>query len=92
MVYGRGKRWAWTITVILSFIGIAIGAASIVTGNIAAILHLIINAIVIYYLYRPHVKVFFGKMGAAATVWGYSYKSSNQAHLEDKSILFGQDP
>ncbi|MDQ6863424.1 MAG: DUF2127 domain-containing protein [Thermoproteota archaeon] len=70
MAYGlwRGKRWAWTITVILSFIGIALGAASIVTGNIAAIFHLIINAIVIYYLYRPHVKVFFGKMGAAATV------------------------
>jgi hypothetical protein len=54
--------------VILSFIGIALGAASIVTGNIVAILHLVINAIVIYYLYRPHVKVFFGKMGASATV------------------------
>ena len=68
MAYGlwRGKRWAWTITVILSFIGIALGAASIVTGNIAAIFHLIINAIVIYYTYRPHVKVFFGKMGAGS--------------------------
>jgi uncharacterized membrane protein (DUF2068 family) len=70
MAYGlwRGKRWAWSLTVILSFIGIALGAASFVTGNIAAIFHLIINAIVIYYLYRPHVKVFFGKMSAAATV------------------------
>ena len=94
MAYGlwRGKRWAWTITVILSFIGIALGAASIVTGNIAAIFHLIINAIVIYYTYRPHVKVFFGKMGVQPQFGDYSYKSSNQAHLEDKSILFGQVP
>jgi len=69
MAYGLwiGKRWAWTITMILSFIGIALGAISIVTGNIAAIFNLIINAIVLYYLYRPHVKVFFGKMGATVT-------------------------
>jgi len=69
MAYGlwRGKRWAWTITMILSFIGIVLGAVSIVTGNIAAIFNLIINAIVLYYLYRPHVKVFFRKIGATVT-------------------------
>jgi uncharacterized membrane protein (DUF2068 family) len=69
MAYGlwRGKRWAWTITMILSFIGIVLGAVSIVTGNIAAIFNLIINAIVLYYLFRPHVKVFFGKMDTTVT-------------------------
>lgn len=69
MAYGlwRGKRWAWTITMILSFIGIALDAVSFVTGNIAAIFNLIINAIVLYYLYRPNVKVFFGKMDATVT-------------------------
>jgi hypothetical protein len=63
MAYGlwKGKGWAWTITVILSFIGIALGVASIAIGNIGAIFHIIINAIVVYYLYRPHVKAFFGK-------------------------------
>jgi uncharacterized membrane protein (DUF2068 family) len=63
MAYGlwKGKGWAWTITVILSFIGIALGVASIAIGNIGAIFHIIINAIVVYYIYRPHVKVFFGK-------------------------------
>ena len=37
MAYGlwRGKRWAWTITMVLSFIGVAPSAVSIVTGNIA---------------------------------------------------------
>lgn len=69
MAYGlwRGKRWAWTITMILSFIGIVLGAISIVTGNNAAIFNLIINAIVLYYLFRPHVKVFFGKMDTTVT-------------------------
>jgi uncharacterized membrane protein (DUF2068 family) len=69
MAYGlwRGKRWAWTITMILSLIGIAVGAVSIVSGNVAAIFTLIINGIVLYYLYRPQVKVFFGKMGATVT-------------------------
>ena len=63
MAYGlwKGKGWAWTITLVLSFIGIVLGIASIVTGNIGAVFHLIINIIVVYYLYRPNVKAFFGK-------------------------------
>jgi hypothetical protein len=93
MAYGlwRGKRWAWTITVILSFIGIALGAASIVTGNIAAIFHLIINALVIYYLGHT-LKYSSAKWVLQPQFRDYSYKSSNQAHLEDKSILLGQVP
>ena len=63
MAYGlwKGKGWAWTITLVLSFIGIALGLASIVSGSIVAILSVVINAIIIYYLYRPNVKAFFGK-------------------------------
>jgi uncharacterized membrane protein (DUF2068 family) len=64
MAYGlwKGKRWAWTITLILSVIGIILGIASIATGNVGAIIHIIINAVVIYYLYRPNVKAYFGKV------------------------------
>lgn len=63
MAYGlwKGKGWAWSITVVLSFIGIALGIVSIATGNVGAIFHVIINAVVLYYLFRTHVKVFFGK-------------------------------
>ena len=63
MAYGlwKGKGWAWSITVVLSFIGIALGVVSIATGNVGAIFHTIINAVVLYYLYRRHVKMFFGK-------------------------------
>ena len=63
VAYGllKGLGWAWTVTVILSIISIALNAISIAAGNIAAIISIIISGIVLYYLYRPHVKAYFGK-------------------------------
>ncbi len=63
MAYGlwKGRGWAWTITLILFAIGIVVAIASIVAGNVSAVINIIINAVVIYYLYRPNVKAFFGK-------------------------------
>jgi uncharacterized membrane protein HdeD (DUF308 family) len=63
MAYGlwNGRGWAWTITLILSVIGIIIAIVSTAAGNVATIINVIIYAIVIYYLYRPNVKAFFGK-------------------------------
>ncbi len=53
-----GKGWAWVLGVVLSVIGIIMGILSIKGGGILTI---IINAIILYYLYRPHVKEFFSK-------------------------------
>lgn len=63
VAYGlwKGKRWAWTITLILSAIGIISGIASVAVGNAGAVFHIIINVAIIYYLFRPNVKAFFGK-------------------------------
>jgi uncharacterized membrane protein (DUF2068 family) len=63
MAYGlwKGRRWAWTITLIVSAIGIIVGIVSIIFDNLGGIITIIINAVVIYYLYRPNVKAFFGK-------------------------------
>jgi hypothetical protein len=72
----KGKRWAWTITMVLLFIGIAIDVASIIFGSFAinmdvsafltsnsgSIVSIIISIIILYYLYRPHIKSYFGKM------------------------------
>ncbi|MDP8941079.1 MAG: hypothetical protein M3M84_00885 [Thermoproteota archaeon] len=72
----KGKRWAWTITVVLLFIGIVINVVSIIFGSFAInmdistfltvnsgnIAGIIISVIILYYLYRPHVKSYFGKM------------------------------
>jgi hypothetical protein len=46
---------------IVSVIGIIVGLGSIVVGNVGSLFHVIVNAIVIYYLYRPNVKTYFGK-------------------------------
>ena len=72
----KGKRWSWTITVVLLFIGIAIDVVSIIFGSFAinmdtstfltnnsgSIASIIISVIILYYLYRPHVKSYFGKL------------------------------
>ena len=67
IAYGlfKGRSWPWTAAVILSIIGIAMSVAAIVTGNFGSIVNLIINAVIIYYLYRPHVKAHFGKAVSA---------------------------
>jgi hypothetical protein len=68
MAYGLwvGKGWAWTITLIISVISIISAIVSIVYGGSGAIINIIINAVIIYYLYRPNVKAFFGKVPSPA--------------------------
>lgn len=69
VAYGlwKGKGWAWTLTVVLSVISIVLNAISIATGNAGGIINIIISAVIVYYLYRPHVKTYFGR-GQAPTV------------------------
>jgi hypothetical protein len=64
VAYGllKGRRWAWTITIILSIISIVWNAITVATAaNFGGIISIIISGIIIYYLYRPHVKAYFGK-------------------------------
>lgn len=72
----KGKGWAWTVTIIVSIIAIIVQIISAITtanavfsydinassaGIISHIIGMAINAVIIYYLFRPHVKAFFGK-------------------------------
>jgi hypothetical protein len=63
VAYGlvKGRPWAWTLTVVLSIVSIVLNALSLAAGNVAAIVSIIISGIIIYYMYRPHVKAYFGK-------------------------------
>ena len=61
----KGKGWAWSTALILSYIGIALAIISIVTGNFLPIINLAINIAIVYILYRPQVKAFFGKSPSA---------------------------
>jgi hypothetical protein len=73
----KGKGWAWSITIVVSVFNIVASLAFwLITnsnvpitnnGNAVIIESIIlaykigINIILLYYLYRPHVKIFFGK-------------------------------
>lgn len=58
----KGKAWAWIVTIIITIISIVLNIISIIAGSIESILGLIINGIIIYYLYRPSVKSYFGRI------------------------------
>ena len=69
MAYGllKGKGWAWTISTIVLIIGIilelisiprTIASGSSLSGDVISIA---ISAFILYYLYRPHVKSYFGR-------------------------------
>ncbi|MEW5840185.1 hypothetical protein [Nitrososphaera sp.] len=66
----KGRGWAWTATVVLAVISIVMNAISLVAGNWAAIISIIISGVIIYYMYRPHVKAFFGKSLSHGTARG----------------------
>jgi hypothetical protein len=53
--------WVWTVGVIFSIISILIGLVSLVTSGFSAIVGIIIAAIILYYLFQPQVKTYFGK-------------------------------
>lgn len=64
VAYGllKGMGWAWTVAIILSIISIVWNVVTLVTaGNLGGIISIIISGIILYYLYRPHVKAYFGK-------------------------------
>jgi len=60
----KGKAWAWIVTIIITIISIILNIISIIAGSIESIVGLIINGIIIYYLYRPSVKSYFGRIKA----------------------------
>ena len=49
------KSWAWTLLVVLSVIGLVLSLFSVRSSFIS----LIVNAVVLYYLFRPEVKSAF---------------------------------
>lgn len=54
-----GKPWGRMIVIVLSIIGAVIGLASIV-GNPFSILSVVLDGVVLWYMWRPHVIAYFG--------------------------------
>jgi hypothetical protein len=64
----KGKRWARTITLIISFISIIIAIISLISSrDLVHIISVIIYGIIIYYMFTNKVKLFFGKVKEPTT-------------------------
>jgi uncharacterized membrane protein (DUF2068 family) len=57
------KGWAWIVTVILAIISAIFSAIGIGGGAIVPhVIILIIDIVILYYMYRPNVKSYFGRI------------------------------
>jgi len=57
----KAWSWVWTIGVLITIISLLMGLVSLVTSGTGAILGIIVSAVILYYLFQPHVKAYFGK-------------------------------
>ncbi|KQC10361.1 MAG: hypothetical protein APR55_02590 [Methanolinea sp. SDB] len=57
----KGWPWVWTVGVIIMIISVIVGLISLFTTGAGALLNLILAVIILYYLFRPNVKAWFGK-------------------------------
>jgi hypothetical protein len=55
-----GEYLAWWQTVILEAVWIVSSLASLVSGDVTAVVSLITAAIILYYFFKPHIKAYFG--------------------------------
>lgn len=55
-----GKEWSWWLTVVLEALGLVSGLAGIVMGDPTSLIGLLIAALILWYMFKPHVKDFFG--------------------------------
>jgi hypothetical protein len=54
------KTWSWRLLLVLSAFGAAGYLFNVVSGQFISIIGVIYNAVIIYYMYRPHVRKYYG--------------------------------
>lgn len=58
--FWKGSGWAWIVGVIFYIVGIGISAVGMV-WSLTNVIGVIIGVVILYYLFRPNVKAWFGK-------------------------------
>jgi hypothetical protein len=56
----KGWPWVWPVGVIFTIIGIVINLLSILSNTASAIIGILIDIIILWYLSQPQVKAWFG--------------------------------
>jgi len=57
----EGKGWAWTVALVFVILGMLSSVISMLSGSYQNVIALLIQVLIVYYLYRPQVKAYFGK-------------------------------
>jgi uncharacterized membrane protein YfcA len=62
VAYGlyRRQNWSWKLLLVLSGFGAAGYLLNVVNGQFISIIGVVYNLVIIYYMYRPHVRKFYG--------------------------------
>jgi len=56
----RRQNWSWKLLLVLSGFGAAGYLLNVVNGQFISIIGVIYNSVIIYYMYRPHVRKYYG--------------------------------
>lgn len=56
-----GRAWAWTLAVVLYVLGALFSLISLLGGSLASVVGLLIEVFLLWYMFRPHVRAFFGR-------------------------------
>lgn len=55
-----GQPWSWKLLLVLSGFGAAGYLFNVVSGQFISIIGVIYNLAIIYYMYRPHIRKYYG--------------------------------
>jgi hypothetical protein len=56
-----GKKWGRTVVIAFSIANLVMESVSVMMGNVFGIGGIMLNGIVLYYMWRPHVIAYFAK-------------------------------
>jgi lysylphosphatidylglycerol synthetase-like protein (DUF2156 family) len=60
-----GKDWAWTLAVVLYALGLVFSLFAVAIGTYSGLVGLIVEALFLWYLWRPNVRSYFGRRRSA---------------------------
>jgi len=56
-----GWPWVWILCIILAVVHLLFGIAGLFTSGFSSLIGIIITGIILYYLFQPNVKAWFGQ-------------------------------
>ena len=62
-----GKSWGRIVVIVLSMVDFIIHCATLVVGNFFAIPHIILDLIVLFYMWKPNVIAYFSQKNVSFT-------------------------